>query len=171
LTGVNAPVPAPWNMCLEAGNRAIAPREVAMRAIDIGRTHVITALPDAPVGDIAHLMVAHQVSCVAIVDADHVPVGVICERDLVVHPWRAHADVRATDIMSKPAVVCHVDASLAEVVQAMESGSIAHLPLVDAGRSLVGIVSATDVTAAVAELLARLARALAPDALTDRPYA
>ena len=41
----------------------------------------------------------------------------------------------------------------------------------DVERRLVGIVSATDVTAAVTELLGQLAKALATDALSDRPYA
>src|SRR5512142_2526070 len=92
--------------------------------------------------------------------------GVICEHDLVSDPLLSDGgthNLRAIDVMSKPAVVCHAEASLAEIVQAMEGGSIAHLPLVDDNHHLAGIVSATDVTAAVAELLARLARALAPD--------
>ncbi|SEN19048.1 CBS domain-containing protein [Luteibacter sp. UNCMF331Sha3.1] len=145
-----------------------------MRAIDIGRTHVITASPQTPVGDIAQIMLTHQVSCITVVDAHDLPLGVICEHDLISHSLLGDAHARrltAIDIMSKPAVVCHVDASLAEIVQAMENGSIAHLPLVDENHRLAGIVSATDVTAAMAELLARLARALAPDALSDRPYA
>lgn len=145
-----------------------------MRAIDIGRTHVITAPPHTLVRDIAQMMLVHQVSCITIVDARKVPLGVICEHDLVTHTQSSAAPEQprcAIEVMSQPAVVCRADASLADIVQAMENGSVAHLPLVDGHRRLVGIVSATDVTAAVAELLARLARALAPDALSDRPYA
>lgn len=144
-----------------------------MRAIDIGRTHVITAPPHTPVRDIAQMMLVHQVSCITIVDAREVPLGVICEHDLVTHTLSSDTQEQplcAIKVMSQPAVVCRADASLAAIVQAMENGSVAHLPLVNDHHQLVGIVSATDVTAAVAELLARLARALAPDALSDRPY-
>lgn len=145
-----------------------------MRAIDIGRRHVPTVAGDTPVTEVVHLMRHHQVSCIVVAEASRRPEGVICERDIVMRGMPPDADLThltAAAIMSTPAVVCHVDGSLADIVQAMAGGGVGHLPLVDDLHRLAGIVSATDVTAAVAELLGELARALAPDALADRPYA
>lgn len=145
-----------------------------MRAIEIGREHVPVVDGTTPVGDVVRLMRHHQVSCVVVAGESRKPQGMIDERDILMRAFPPEADpvhLTAAAVMSTPAIACHMDATLAEVVQAMAGGAVAHLPLVDDEHRLVGIVSATDVTAAVAELLGQLARALAPDALTDRPYA
>ena len=145
-----------------------------MKAIDIGREHVPVVSGTTLVSEVARLMRTHQVSCVVVAEASRLPEGVISERDLVVRGMAAGADMSrltAAAVMSTPAVVCRADGSLADVVQAMAGGAVGHLPLVDQNRRLVGIVSATDVTAAVTTLLGQLANALAADALTDRPYA
>ncbi|URL60198.1 CBS domain-containing protein [Luteibacter flocculans] len=146
-----------------------------MKAIEIGRQRVPTVESGTPVAEVARLMQKHQASCLVVVaEASMKPLGVISERDLVLRALAPGADfvhMTAASIMSTPAIVCHADASLADIVQAMAGGGVAHLPLVDDERRLVGIVSATDVTAAVTELLGQLAKALATDALSDRPYA
>ncbi|NID05688.1 CBS domain-containing protein [Luteibacter jiangsuensis] len=144
-----------------------------MKAIDIGRQHVSTVNGATPVSEVARLMQKHQVTCLVVAETSMRPLGVISERDLVLRALAPGADfvhMTAAGIMSTPAIVCHSDATLSDIVQAMAGGGVAHLPLVDDEGRLVGIVSATDVTAAVTELLAQLAKALAPDALTDRPY-
>jgi CBS domain-containing protein len=144
-----------------------------MKAIDIGRQHVSTVNGATPVSEVARLMQKHQVTCLVVAETSMKPLGVISERDLVLRALAPGADfvhMTAAGIMSTPAIVCHADATLSDIVQAMASGGVAHLPLVDDEGRLVGIVSATDVTAAVTELLAQLAKALAPDALSDRPY-
>ncbi len=145
-----------------------------MKAIEIGREHVPIVSGATPVSEVARVMQQHQVSCVVVAEGSLLPQGVISERDLVLRAMAAGGDMghlTAAAVMSAPAVVCRADASLAEVVQAMAGGAVGHLPLVDEHRRLVGIVSATDVTAAVTELLGQLVKALAADALTDRPYA
>lgn len=145
-----------------------------MKAIEIGRRRVPTVNSATPVAEVARLMQKHQASCLVVAEASMKPLGVISERDLVLRALAPGADfvhMTAAGIMSTPAIVCHADASLADIVQAMAGGGVAHLPLVNDEQRLVGIVSATDVTAAVTELLGQLAKALAPDALSDRPYA
>jgi CBS domain-containing protein len=144
-----------------------------MKAIEIGRPHVQVVNGATLVTDVAQVMRQHQVSCVVVAEASLRPEGIISERDIVLRAMAAGADLShltAAAIMSTPAIVCHADASLADVVQAMAGGAVAHLPLVDDHHHLVGIVSATDVTAAVTQLLGQLAGALAADALIDRPY-
>jgi CBS domain-containing protein len=144
-----------------------------MKAIEIGRQHVPVVSGTTPITEVAQVMRHHQVSCVVVAEASRRPEGVISERDLVFRAMAPGADMKhltAAGVMSTPAIVCHTDASLADVIQAMAGGGVGHLVLVDDQGRLVGIVSATDVTAAVTELLAQLTKALAPDALTERPY-
>lgn len=144
-----------------------------MKAIEIGRQHVPVVAGATSVAEVARVMQKHQVSCIVVAEASLKPQGVISERDLVLRALAPGADfthMTAAGLMSTPAIVCHADASLADVVRAMAGGGVAHLPLIDDQHRLVGIVSATDVTAAVTELLGQLAKALAADALTDRPY-
>ncbi|NID14601.1 CBS domain-containing protein [Luteibacter yeojuensis] len=144
-----------------------------MKAIEIGRQHVPVVSGVTPVAELARVMQKHQVMCLVVVDANMKPIGVISERDLVLRALAPGVDfvhMTAAAIMSTPAIVCSEDASLTDVVRAMAGGGIAHLPLVGDRGQLAGMVSATDVTAAVTELLGQLAKALAPDALTDRPY-
>ena len=105
-----------------------------MKAIDIGRQHVSTVNGATPVSEVARLMQKHQVTCLVVAETSMKPLGVISERDLVLRALAPGADfvhMTAAGIMSTPAIVCHADATLSDIVQAMASGGVAHLPLVD----------------------------------------
>jgi len=43
----------------------------------------ITLLPDAPVADAVAIFNSHRISCIPIVDADNIPVGIVSWRDIM----------------------------------------------------------------------------------------
>lgn len=148
-----------------------------MKASDIMVTQVVTVAPDAPVREVAKLMVERRISGLPVVDGGGKVVGVVSEGDLIRRPelgtdeqpsaWlriflsaddrardfvKTHG-LRARDVMSGPAIAVSPEATLAEVVRLLERHHIKRLPVVDHGK-LVGLLTRTDMLRA---LLARQA--------------
>jgi len=138
-------------------------------------THpVLGVAPEAPVREVAALMLERRISGVPVVDAAGHVVGVVSEGDFLRRPeietdhagsrWLhffASADERArdyikthgrtaADVMSKPALTVAADAPLAFLARLMASRGIKRLPVVEDGR-LIGIVTRADLLRAVYE--------------------
>ncbi len=97
-----------------------------------------TALERLQALDIRHLPV---------VDSDGVLVGMISDRDLRgahVGELRAPLDTAVASIMSANVVAVDEDADVAEIVDIMLDYKIGAVPVIDADKSLVGIVSYID---------------------------
>jgi CBS domain-containing protein len=149
----------------------------AMKAADIMVTQVVTVAPDAPVREVAKLMVERRISGLPVVDAGGKVLGVVSEGDLIRRPelgtdeqpssWlriflsaddrardfvKTHG-LRAHDVMTKPAICVTPDATLAEVVRLLERHRVKRLPVAQDGK-LVGLLTRTDMLRA---LLARQA--------------
>lgn len=151
-----------------------------MLARDIMTREVITVGLDAPVEEVARLLLGHRISGVPVVDATGRVVGVVTEADLIVRErpdaprfrwlrWfgdpaslaaayvKSHG-VRAEEIMSRPPI-CVTEATPVEAIAALlQERGINRVPVEREGR-LVGIVSREDLLKA---LVARPALRLAP---------
>ncbi len=123
-----------------------------MRAMPDVRTRPVTALlhgapvfcePDTPIADVAQLMAREGLTAVLIKTRDRL--GIVTDvdmRDKVV-ALRASGDAPVSTIMSQPVQTVGAGALAQEAsVQMMEAG-VNHLPVVDAGGAVVGIVSAS----------------------------
>jgi CBS-domain-containing membrane protein len=146
----------------------------AMRAAEIGSSQPAQASSSLGLGD-ASRMLRHQPSgCLVIVRNEAggaVPVGIVTDRDVVVRGLAAGRDTAATvvgRIMSSPVVTCSDDNTLEMLVSTMCDAGVRHLPRIDARGYLSGIVSADDVLAALAGLMARLSDTCAPQPLSER---
>lgn len=138
-----------------------------MKASDIMTTNVITVSPDAPVRQIASLLLQHRISAVPVIDYDRHVLGIISEGDLMHRPesgterarswWleiltdsetlahdyaKAHGR-RAEDLMTRHVVSVREDTAAADIAHLLESHRIKRVPVVRDGR-LVGIVSRAD---------------------------
>jgi CBS domain-containing protein len=158
-----------------------------MKASDVMTRLVITTTPDAPIEDVARLMVLHRFSGVPVVDASGDVVGMITEGDLLrraetgtekkhsgwlrllIGPGRlaqeyaqAHAR-KVEDVMTRPVVSAAPETPLAEVVALMESRRVKRLPVIEKGR-LIGLVSRADLLKALADLLPKIEAAPVSDA-------
>ncbi|HZV94143.1 MAG TPA: CBS domain-containing protein [Caldimonas sp.] len=129
--------------------------------------------PEAPVLDVAELLVARRVSAVPVLDNGEL-VGIVSEVDLLHRqelgtawdpfdrPWwvrlfkgeqwpasyvKSHAATVA-DVMSPPVITVLEEASMVELAKVLERHSIRWVPVLR-GRTLVGIVSRSDLIRAL----------------------
>ncbi|MDA1118556.1 MAG: CBS domain-containing protein [Proteobacteria bacterium] len=151
-----------------------------MKAADIMVKDVVTVGPEAPVMDIAALMLERRISGLPVVDGGGRILGIVSEGDLIRRPeidtdrvklgWlrllltddksRARDFVKhhgrtAREVMTQPAHSVAPDTPLGEVVRLMERHHIKRLPVVERGK-LVGLVTRTDL------LLALVSRPVVP---------
>ncbi|MDH5578132.1 MAG: CBS domain-containing protein [Betaproteobacteria bacterium] len=144
-----------------------------MKAADIMVKDVVTVGPEAPVMDIAALMLERRISGLPVVDGGGRILGIVSEGDLIRRPeidtdrvklgWlrllltddesRARDFVKhhgrtAREVMTQPAHSVAPDTPLGEVVRLMERHRIKRLPVVERGK-LVGLVTRTDLLRAL----------------------
>jgi CBS domain-containing protein len=157
-----------------------------MKARDVMTPNVVSVGLDAPVPEIAALMLERRISAVAVVDSAGRAVGVVSEGDLIRRPeletdkprsrWlrfllssddeardfvKTHG-MRAQDVMSRPAVGVPIEASLADIVNLMARQRIKRVLVLDGDR-LAGIVTRTDLLRALHAREALPTTAVPPD--------
>lgn len=145
-----------------------------MRAKNIMTSEVFTVSPEATVREIATILAKKGISALPVVDLGEV-VGIVSHGDLL-HRQELGTDrdrthmswpgsieekdaaatfdakehgMRAGDIMTRNVISIPEDASLAEIVDALESNNIKRL-LVMRGTKFVGVVSRSDIVRALA---------------------
>jgi len=144
-----------------------------MRAHQIMTRSVITIAPDATILQAAQTMLQHHVSGLPVVDAAGKLVGIVSEGDFIrrseigtprkrgrwlrillgdsaVDYVREHGR-RVSDVMTSDPVTVSEDATLEQIVDAMETNGVKRLPVMKDGR-LVGLVSRANLMQAVASL-------------------
>jgi CBS domain-containing protein len=112
-------------------------------------SQVFSIGPNASVLDAALLMNEHHVGSLVVTDEGRV-VGMFTERDVlrrVVGEQRDPASTRVGDVMSMEVACCRPETTIEEARVAMKERRIRHLPLVDEGRRLMGLVSIGDLNA------------------------
>lgn len=141
-----------------------------MRARDIAIARVIEADAAQSLREAARVMYRHQVRCLVVTDGHRVPVGMLTAGDLSAVTRLQGCDADTTTVasaMSRPPVVCREDHTFAELIAIMRGSGHCRLPMVDAAGALVGIVTADDVVATVAESMEGLVQALGFDPPSD----
>jgi CBS domain-containing protein len=144
-----------------------------MRAHQIMTRSVITIAPDATILEAARTMLQHHVSGLPVVDAAGKLLGIVSEGDFIrrgeigtprkrgrwlkvllgdsaVDYVREHGR-RVSDVMTSDPITVTEDATLEEIVDAMETNGVKRLPVMKDGR-LVGLVSRANLMQAVASL-------------------
>ena len=146
-----------------------------MRAHQIMTRSVVTVAPDATILEAAKTMLQHHVSGLPVVDAAAKLVGIVSEGDFIRRGeigtqrkrsrWlrfllgtgaeatdyvREHGR-KVSEVMTGEPVTIAEDATLEEIVTAMETNGIKRLPVMR-GDKLVGIVSRANLLQAVASL-------------------
>lgn len=134
---------------------------------DLARTDVVTADPGTAVTDLARTMTDEDVGSVVITDGDE-PTGIVTDRDLTVRVLGEAldpTDLTAQDVMSENLATVEVGVGFYEAAELMADHGIRRLPVVEGG-SLVGIITADDLTELLADEeqhLAEIIRAQRPE--------
>ncbi|GAB3374110.1 CBS domain-containing protein [Massilia agri] len=119
---------------------------------------------DETVQGAALLMRRQHVGDVVVVDrfdGASVPVGILTDRDIVVSviaPGLDPASLQVGDIMSDDLLTARDSDDVYETIEKMRLRGIRRVPVVDAGGSLAGIVSADDLLEFLAEEMGELSR-------------
>jgi CBS domain-containing protein len=136
---------------------------------ELVRAKALVCTPDTGVKDAASRMVEARVTCVAVDLGD--TLGIVTDRDIRERVVAAGAppETPLSVVMSAPAFTVHADRSGAEALLEMLDHGIRHLPVLDAGRRLVGVLDDVDLLASEHRtpfrLRARIARAGDPAAV------
>jgi CBS domain-containing protein len=102
--------------------------------------------PEAGISEAARKMKDHDIGMLPVCDGNRL-VGSITDRDIAI---RAVADkrdpssTRVRDIMTAKVCYCFEDSDLEEAAQIMEEQQIRRLPVLNAQKRLIGIVSIGD---------------------------
>ena len=114
-------------------------------------TRLVTILPpDAPLSEVASVMRDQDIGSIPIADQEQL-LGIVTDRDIVVRAVADGADTRdltARDVMSTGVRHCSEDQSVEEVLEKMGGEQVRRLPVLDAQRRLVGLVSLGDASQA-----------------------
>ncbi|MEE6282660.1 CBS domain-containing protein [Georgenia sp. MJ170] len=107
---------------------------------------VVTIRSDATLADLLDLLDEHRIGACVVSDADRTVLGIVSERDVVVHLHRApeQRTVLVRDLMSSDVVTCAPEDDVENLARTMTDRRIRHLPVVVDGK-LAGIVSIGDV--------------------------
>jgi CBS domain-containing protein len=113
-----------------------------------GRT-IVSIGPEATVLNAAIVMNEHRIGALVVMDGAKV-VGMFTERDVlqrVVTEQRDPARTRVAEVMTPEVVCCTPETRLEEVRGAMKNRRIRHLPVVDGGGHIWGLISIGDLNA------------------------
>lgn len=145
----------------EKWRRNCSQKDNLMRAINLTPTAIVTADESTGVISAAKLMREQGVGDIVITrgsERDSRPVGVLTDRDIVVHAIACDLDLNAItagDLGLRKLTTVSPDADLTEITAEMKRHGVRRV-LIANGSEILGLVSIDDVIAAVAELLNNL---------------
>jgi CBS domain-containing protein len=129
-------------------------REVMTRDVEVVR-------PDIPIREAAERMRSLDVGLIPVCDGERL-VGMLTDRDITVRAVAAGKDPNGTsvrEVMTADAICIPEDQEVDEAASLMEEGQIRRLPVLNADKRLVGIISLGDIAVGTRDR-ARVGRAL-----------
>lgn len=117
---------------------------------------VIVVDPDSNVKYALTLMRRRKIHSVVVAMNEKNPTyGIVTStdiRDKIAATGRNPADVTVREIMSGPIITGNPEWTLMQCSQVMQEKKIHHLPIADESGALIGLISATDIFAAIEEI-------------------
>lgn len=105
--------------------------------------------PETSIADLARSMRDDDVGAIPIGENDRL-IGMVTDRDIVVKgcaDGRDMATMTARDVMSEPILYCRADQDMDDAIRLMEIHQVRRLPVIDANKRMVGMLSIGDVAA------------------------
>jgi CBS domain-containing protein len=112
-------------------------------------SQVFSIGPEATALDAALLMNEHKVGCLVVMSGGQL-IGVITERDILHRIVVARRDPGVTpvlDVMTTEVICCQQHTTIEEARGVLKNRRIRHLPVVDEGTRLCGLISIGDLNA------------------------
>jgi CBS domain-containing protein len=119
--------------------------------------------PETPLMEIAKTMQEHDIGALPVGENDRL-VGMVTDRDIVcrgVAGGRDLSKLKARDVMTKGITYCRDENEIQEALELMQKHKVRRLPVIDANKRMVGILSLGDVShAATHELTFEMMKAV-----------
>jgi CBS domain-containing protein len=112
-------------------------------------SHVLSIGPEASVLDAALLMNEHKIGSLLVMSGGQL-IGIITERDILHRVVVTRRDPGVTpvlDVMTTEVICCQPHTPLEEARGVLKNRRIRHLPVVDEGTQLCGLISIGDLNA------------------------
>ena len=166
------------DILLQTEQRAYARRFGTVTCGAIMSKDVVTATPDMSLAEAWRLLRHHNLHALPVLDASHRVAGIVGQGDFLHHAGlddyqtvgerlrslfthllgvRPDRAAKVGELMSTRVAVVSIDEPIATLVPLMSNGGLHHIPVVDEKAVFVGIVSQSDLLAALFE--SRLAEA------------
>lgn len=135
-----------------------------MRVEEVCSKTVVSASPALDIVRAAQLMREHHVGTLVLVettDGTTVPTGIVTDRDLVMEVLAKQVppeQVRLGDLVTGPLRTAGAEDDLFETLERMRAQGLRRMPVVDAGKRLVGLLSVDDILGAVSKLVGDVPR-------------
>lgn len=136
---------------VEAEMRAYRRRFGDVRCEDIMSRDVVAVRPGQAAADAAALLARHHIKALPVVDGQRRLFGIITQTDFFraqrMHSRRVNGTVR--DLMTRAVTTARADQPIVELAHAFSDGGLHHVPVLDDSRRVVGMVTQTDLVAAL----------------------
>ncbi|HMK69723.1 MAG TPA: CBS domain-containing protein [Xanthobacteraceae bacterium] len=109
---------------------------------------VVSIEPNASLAQAARLLAEKRIGATLILRADRHIAGIISERDIVAalaERGAAALDEPVSRAMTRNVVTCNESETVSHIMERMTKGKFRHMPVVDQGQAVVGIVSIGDI--------------------------
>jgi len=138
---------------LEAAQlRAFRRRFGDVRCHEIMSRDVISVRPDLPAPQASHLLALHRVKALPVVDDHGKLIGIVTQSDF----FNAQRDTGARrlagtvrDLMTRAVLTANPDQPIVELARAFSDGGLHHAPVIDDHHRLIGMVTQSDLVAAL----------------------
>jgi CBS domain-containing protein len=123
-----------------------------MKVQDVMISPARSCTPDAAIVDAARTMWDNHCGALPVLDEKGEPVGIITDRDIcmaLVRKNRFPARISVREVMTPYPFICQPQDAVEDALTLMAENRVRRLPVVNAEGCLVGIVSISDVAAAL----------------------
>jgi CBS domain-containing membrane protein len=139
---------------LEAEHRAWKRRFGSLRCEDVMSRDIVSVLPSTPAREAWQLLIDHAIKALPVVDQRRRVLGIVTLHDFflghdLVPGAVGDAAWLVADIMTKDVLTAGPQQELVDLMSAFSDGGRHHLPVVDGDRRLVGMVTQSDMVAAL----------------------
>ena len=153
-----------FGLVRDAQRHAALRQQAQLQAGDIMSRDVLRVGPDTPLPAARHMLDVHRVKALPVVDSEDCLVGIVSLHDMLVVGSNASspagdtarlanvAAVCVADVMTRQVLTTHRTRPVAELVQLFADFGVHHLPVVDNTRHVLGMITQSDMIAALDRL-------------------
>jgi len=141
---------------IDAEHRAWRRRFGEVRCSDVMSRDVVSVRPTTPVQQAWQLMLQHTIKALPVIDPDRVLLGIVTMHDFFVDRLAGDGPARGDrprasvmDLMTTQVLTTRAEQTIVDLTATFSDGGRHHLPVVDDQHRLIGMVTQSDMVAAL----------------------